>query len=247
MATPSVFKNCKFYIDGYDFSGSMNTLALTREIDEVEYKVFGNAAPVYLPGLEKITFEHQGYASSSGGTDVEDIIYAKLSDASVPMMVCPLTGAVNEQCHFAPGIEYAYQWGGAVGEMNAFTVKGGGQGYPLILGCIMLTGAKTATATGTAYQLGEVTAAQYLYAQLHVFAQSGTTPTLDVTVESDDAEGFSSPTTRITFAQIAGASVPTAVWATPVAGAITDTWWRVKATIGGSDPSFTIAVAVGIR
>lgn len=247
MATPSVLRNCKFYLNGYDFSGSMNTLSIKREVDAVEYRVMGNATPVYLPGLEHVTFEHQGYASSDGSTDQEDIMYDKLSDASVPMMICPTTGAVNEQAHFCPGIEYAYEWGGTVGEMNAFTVRGSGQGYPLVLGRVMMTGAKTETTTGTAYELGAVTAAKYLYAQLHVFAQSGTTPTLDVIVESDDAEGFSSPTTRITFAQVAGASVPTATWATPVAGAITDTWWRVKATLGGTEPSFAIAVAVGIR
>ena len=247
-ATPSILKNCKFYLDGYDFSGSSNALSLTREVDEVECTVWGDAAHRFMPGLEHVKFEHQGYASSDGTSDQEDIMYAKLSTASVPMMVCPTTGAVNTQAHFCPQMQSKYQWGGTVGEMNAFTVSGVGQGQPLILGRIMMTGAKTSTTTGTAYELGAVTAAtNYLYAQLHVFAQSGTSPTLDVIVESDDAEGFSSAATRITFAQIAGASVPTAVWATPVAGAITDTWWRVKATLGGVNPSFTFAIAVGIR
>lgn len=248
-ASPSVLKNCKLYLDGWDLSGTSNALSLTREVDEVECTVWGDAAHRYMPGLEHVKFEHQGYASSTGTVtlDQEDVMYAKLATASVPMMVCPTTGAVNTPAHFCPQMESKYQWGGSIGEMNAYTVSGVGQGQPLILGRIMMTGAKTTTTTGTAYELGAVTAAQYLYAQLHVFAKSGTNPTLDVVVESDDAEAFSSAATKLTFAQIAGASVPTAVWATPVAGAITDTWWRVKATLGGTNPSFTFAVAVGIR
>lgn len=249
MATPSVYKNCKVYFGGYDVSGASNSLTLSREVDEVEYRVYGNACPCYLPGLETVKYELQGYASSNGTTDQEDAMYAKLSMTSLPFMACPTTGAVNEQAHFCPTMESRYQWGGAVGEMNAFTGSGTGQGQPLILGRVMMTGSKATTTTGTPYELGAVTAAtNFLYAQLHVFSVSGTNPTLDVIVESDDAEAFTDPTTRITFAQIAGASVPTAVWATPVAGAITDTWWRVKATIGGTNtPTFNLVVAVGIR
>lgn len=249
MATPSVLKDCKVYFGGYDISGVTNALTLTREVDEVEYRAFGNACPVYLPGLETVRYELEGFASSDGTSDQEDGMYANLSTLSLPFMACPLTGAVNEQAHFCPSMESKYSWGGTVGEMNGFTAAGISQGQPLILGRVMMTGSKATTTTGTAYELGAVTAAtNYLYAQLHVFSVSGTDPTLDVIVESDDAEGFAGPATKITFAQIEGASVPTAVWATPVAGPITDTWWRVKATIGGSDtPTFNFAVAIGIR
>lgn len=248
MAT-SVLKNCKLYLHGYDLSGSANSLKLTHEVAEVDATVFGSAARFSIPGLETVTYEHQGFASSSGGNDQEDVMYDKMGDASVPMMVCPTTGAIGQVAYFTPQVALNYTWGGAVGEMNAFTVTGTGSGQGLVRGTVMATGAKTSNATGTAYELGAVTAAtNYVYAQLHVFAVSGTDPTLDVIVASDDAEGFASSATKITFAQIAGASVPTAVWATPVAGPITDTWWRVGWTIGGSEtPSFTFAVAVGIR
>jgi hypothetical protein len=94
------------------------------------------------------------------------------------------------------------------------------------------------------YALGAATATQHLYGVLHVLAVSGTNPTLDVVIQSDDAEGFASGTTRGTFTQ------KTAVgsqFLTPVAGPVTDTHWRCTWTIGGTNtPSFTIALVVGI-
>jgi hypothetical protein len=76
-----------------------------------------------------------------------------------------------------------------------------------------------------------------------VIAAGGTLPTLDVTVQSDDAEGFASPTTRLTFTQ---KSAIGAEFITPVAGPITDTWWRVSWAIGGTTPTFGIVACVGI-
>ncbi len=244
-ATPQILKNCKLYLAQWDLSGISNQLALTHEYEEVEVPVFGDSARHGIPGLAKTAFEHQGYwAVNSTGTDApDDAMAAKFATASVPMMVCPTTGAAGTIAYFAPKLTTKFNWGGTVGEANAYTITGAGSGYALVRGTVMATGAKTSTANGTAYRLGQVSSGQRLYAQLHVFAASGTSPTLDVLVTSDSAESFASPATRITFAQQTGVG---AAWATPVAGAITDDWWRVEYTIGGTDPSFTFAVAVGI-
>lgn len=101
--------------------------------------------------------------------------------------------------------------------------------------------ARTSSGTGTERQLGALSATQTMYAGLHVIAASGTTPTLDVIVQSDTV-GFASPTTRITFAQ---AVAKTSAWGT-VAGAVTDDYWRVSYTIAGTTPSFTFALICGI-
>jgi hypothetical protein len=246
-ATPWILRDCKLYLDQWDLSGISNQLSLSQEFDEVECLAFGDTCRHGIPGLAKVSFEHQGYwAVNSTGTDApDDAVAANLAVASVPMMVCPTTGVAGTPCYFAPKLTSKYTWGGTVGDINAYTITGSGQGHALVRGTVMGTGAKTSTAAGTAYQLGQVSAAQKLYAQLHVFAVAGTDPTLDVIVESDNAEGFASGATRITFAQ---ATAVGSEWATPVAGAITDDWWRISWTIGGTDnPSFTIAVGVGIR
>jgi hypothetical protein len=104
--------------------------------------------------------------------------------------------------------------------------------------------ARTSSSSGTARQLGAVSATQRLYAALHVFSVSGTSPTLDVKVQSDTS-GFPSATDRITFSQ-ANATSNRAQFSS-VAGAITDDYWRVSWTIGGSaTPTFAFIVTAGI-
>jgi len=100
----------------------------------------------------------------------------------------------------------------------------------------------TSSDTSTGQVLGAVGATEYLYAALHVFSVSAA-DTLDVIIQSDTV-GFSSPTTRVTFTQKAAIG---SQYATPVAGAITDTYWRISYTVAGSDPSISFAVVMGIQ
>ena len=62
-------------------------------------------------------------------------------------------------------------------------------------------------------------------------------------LQSDDNSSFTSPTDRITFTGI------TAIGADfqSVAGAITDTHWRLNYTVSGTNPSFNIHATVGIE
>ena len=108
----------------------------------------------------------------------------------------------------------------------------------------MTNSIETATDDGTPRTLGSVLAGEALYAALHVTAVTGTNPTLDVVIESSATGSFSGEeTTRITFTQADGI---TSEWSS-VAGAVTDTHWRVTWAIGGTDtPTFTFAVIAGI-
>jgi hypothetical protein len=241
-----VLKDCKLYVDGFDLSGDHNALSVQHTYDEVPCKVFGKAANFSLPGLSKIAFSHEGYMQANGTTGVDDVYSARLGSATDAVITwCPATGAVTERSYFSKGIPFSYEHGGQVGEMYAFTVSGAGRGQILVPGSIMKTGAITANGTSTAYQVGAVGATQSLYAAMHIVAVTGTNPTLDLLVQSDDAEAFASPITRVTFAQAAAIG---AQWATPVAGAIADDWWRLSYTIGGTNtPSFTVVVSIGIR
>jgi hypothetical protein len=115
---------------------------------------------------------------------------------------------------------------------------------PLIRG--ILGTHQTAAATSSAstkFQLGAVTAAQYLYGALHVYSASGTNPTLDVTLQSDADASAGSETVRLTFAQKTAAGYE---WASPIVGAITDTYWRASWTVAGTNPLFAFAVVFGI-
>ena len=133
---------------------------------------------------------------------------------------------------------------GPPGGLAMAKVSGKTSTGPIIRGTLMHSGAvaRTASGTGTARQLGAVSSSQKVYAALHVLSASGTTPSLTVKVQSDNAVGFPSATDVITF------SAATAVgsqWGS-TAGALTDDWWRVSYTISGTSPSFLFAVTIGI-
>ena len=62
---------------------------------------------------------------------------------------------------------------------------------------------------------------------MHVLAVSGTNPTLDMIIQSDNVSGFTSPTTKITFDQAVAVG---AQWGTRVAGPLTDDYYRASWT-----------------
>ena len=237
-----VLKNQKLWFGGYDFTGRMNALALESGVELQDGTVFGDTARRRLAGLKSVIANHEGYFDAEL---VDKPLFDAIGIVDQPMTFGPVDGVEGSLAYTFAAIIGQYSPGGQVGELFAFTVSAeGSDGSELIRGTLMHNAARTVTADGTARQLGAVSASQKLYAALHVITVAGSTPTLDVKVQSDDASGFPSPTDRITFTQKTAIG---AKWATPVAGVIDDDWWRITWTIGGGSPSFTFVVVVGIQ
>ena len=235
-----VLKDQKLWFGGYDVTGKANALGLDCGAEAVDDTVFGDTTRSRTGGLKTVAAQVEGFFDAAA---LGSVLYDNIGVKDVPMSFGAQGGAENDVAYTFLANLGQLQLGDEIGGMFDFSVGAEGSG-DLIRATLMHNAARTATANGTARQLGAVSATEKLYAALHVVAASGTTPTLDVTVESDDASGFASPTTRITFAQ------KTAIgseWATPVAGSITDDWWRITWTITGTGPSFTFAVVVGIQ
>ncbi len=217
-------------------------MALNYGVDMLEVTTFNDAAKRRIAGLFDVSADLQGFYQAGTNPDLIDkILWDKLALQDEIMTICPTDGAAGAVAYFTKVVEATYAPGGSVGEAFPFSVEAQGT-ERLIRGIVAETGVKTASGNGTARNMGAVTASQKLYAAMHVIAASGTTPTLDVAIESDDASGFLSPVTRITFAQ---ATAIGAQWK-EVAGAISDTWYRPVLTIGGTTPSFTVVILLGI-
>ncbi len=164
-----------------------------------------------------------------------------------PLSVLPAGITTGSLAYFfqANNLEYT-PLSAAVGDMAMARVAGSTRRGPVVRGQLLIPKTDyTSTDAGTAAQLGAVSASQKLYAALHVFSVSGTSPTLNVLVRSDDDSGMGSATTQITFSEETDA---TTGWQWSSAdGAIADDWFDVSYTIGGSDtPTFNFAVVVGI-
>ena len=232
-----VLLNPKMYVAGLDFSGAYSQHALVMDADSPEFTAFGDTTREYKGGLIGVGSEHQGFWDNPVDSD----LFTNVAAAARNMTLTPEAGADGDRAFFCQTIGTKYSPGANIGDAYAFSASNQVSGT-LTRGLIMGTGAKTVTGNSTARQLGAVSATQKIRASLHVLAVSGTSPTLNVTVRSDDTEGFASPTTRITFPQrtAIGGELLTAD------GAITDAWWRVTWTIGGTSPSFTFVIAVGV-
>lgn len=239
-----VLTDAKLYVAGFDLSGDMNALALTYSADMLDGTTFGNDTRINKAGLKSIVAQHEGFWDSDGTDEPDDVFFSRIGTANVPVTICPTTGADGETAFIFRAVHSAYSPGAAVGDLLAFSVNmEGADGAPLVRATVLHPAtARTASSVGTGRELGALTSAQTLYGSLHVIAASGTAPTLDVVVQSDTANTFASPVTQLTFAQQTGVGSD---WQS-LAGANADTWFRVSYTIGGTSPSFTFVVALGI-
>lgn len=236
-----VLTNCKLFFDGFDLSGDMNALALNYQAEINDATRFGSATRTFLGGVKLGDFSHEGLVNL--GDDLsDDVIFARVG-TEVVMTVAPLTGVESEAAYFNKAIIGSYTPGADHGENFSFGISGEFTDE-FIDGTILRNATDTVTGNGTSQNNGAVGAGQKLYAALHVVAASGTSPLLDVIVQSDDSGGFGTPINRITFAQATGVG---AQFATPIAGVIADTWWRANFTIAGGSPSFTFIVLMGIK
>lgn len=232
-----VLLNVKQYVAGLDLSGSYNQHALVIDADAPEVSAFGDLTRVYLGGLKGAGSEHEGFFDGP----IDDDLFDAIGAAARLTTITP-TDDDGEVAYFFETIGTSYSPGGSIGEAFAFSNSNQVTGL-VTRGLVLSTGAKSSDGDGTARQLGAVASGKVMRAALHVLAIAGTgTPTLDVTVESDNAQAFSDPTTQITFTQAtaAGSELKTK------AGAVTDDWWRVSYDLGATTTSATFVVAAGI-
>lgn len=235
------FTNIKSYVAGYDFTGDSNTATLQIDAAVLDKTTFGsNGWTEVAAGLRSTAFALGGFWQSDTDQAVDPQAFAALG-ASKAVTLTP-TGVEGEVAYLFQAMGSQYALGGAVGDLAPFTLQTvGSDGQGAVRGALLKSrGTVSATgATGTGVQLGAVGATQYLYGAFHVFS-AGTTVT--VVLESDDNSGFTSATTRATFGPITTSG---GTWATRVAGAITDDWYRLRITaITGS---FIVAGSAGIK
>lgn len=226
-----------------DYSGSV-------DIDQKETTtVCSTGWAEYIAGLRRWQLSANGYVDfDSNNVDAKLGTSGSLGGTIVPVTICPsdVGGADGAVAFTGKGLQTQYAiLSGAPGELAPFSLTASGSSAPLVRGTVLCpsSAAKTATGNGTGRQLGAVTAGQSMFLALHVLAISGA-PTFSVILESDDNSGFTSATTRITSANYSASTG--SEWQS-VAGAITDTYWRVRWTVtGGTNPSITFLAVAGI-
>lgn len=227
------------FVDGYDLSGDVNNVDLPLERDALDSTTFGSGGwRERVPGLFSGQLQVNGWYDTGAGTIGEhtaDNIGANRTGTTVTP-----TGADGSDAFMFQGVDTNLSLLGDVGSVSPFSLTQmvrssvGAKDGKLLLPKQTITG----NTDGTAVQMGTVAAGENVYTVIHCFT-AGTTA--DVIVESDSQADFlGTPTERSSTTITATGGT----WVVPVAGPITDDWWRVSVdTVTGS---FVFAVAVAI-
>ena len=235
-------------VAGYQIKSYSNEVSVQLGHESQDATVFGMKTRRMKAGLKTATMSISGLAEAGSSPDKIDDILASVTEGDL-VSVWPTLAEDARKGYAMRVAKMDHQpLGGAVGDLWPFSVTFEAAGEilrPVVLhnSGIADGSAETASTNGDSVQLGAVSASQRITGILHILSVSGTNPTLDVKIRSDDNVAGSSPTDRITFPQqtAAGFSVPV-----PVDGAIADDWWDASWTIGGTDPEFIFVVGLYI-
>lgn len=235
-----IIQNQSVYLDGYDLSGRVNALALDYSADIQDISCLGDTAHSRIGGLKTAAAQVSGFMD----IDATDAFqFSQLGIADTPFSFGASADTPGSVAYTMLAAEADIKLGGAIGDVAPFDAGAQSTGA-LIRGTILLNSKGTpltSTGGGTGLQLGAVSATQRIYAAMHVLGAG--TGSVTCKLQSDSANNFSgAQTDRITFSAATGIS---SQWSS-VAGAITDTWWRIAYTISGGAPSFKLVFVVGI-
>ncbi|SNY29050.1 hypothetical protein [Paractinoplanes atraurantiacus] len=240
-----VLQNVRLFTGSADLTTVNNKVEVKAEAETQDTTAFVPTGDVWtevLAGLRSCELNAEGQWEALDNSRVDNVSFGDLGTIT-PWTICPAGAAVGALAYLTGTLRTSYELGGSVGDVAPWTADGKGS-TPLVRGVIAHPPgtARTANGSGTAIQLPAIAAGQSLYIASHVQSVAGTTPSLTVRVESDDANGFASPTTQATFTAATGLTSQLI----RVPGPITDTWWRAAWTITGTAPSFLFTTAFGI-
>ena len=227
----SVLSNALLLFDGRDLTGQSNAVGIDYGAESKDDTTLADDTRSNLGGLKSVGISAEGFF----GADMDSDLFTAVGVAGSLISVAEgLT--IGDRAYNLPAVLGEYQpLGGQVGDVLGYSLNASARGDLKQGEVLFHSSSEIASGAGAASNVGA--AATQVTAILHVFGVSAA-DTLDVVVESDVDNTFSTPATQITFAQAAAQSAERIV----SVGAVVDTWWRISYTIGGTSPDFAFAV-----
>jgi hypothetical protein len=241
------WKDMSILLGSIEMAGNAKVFDLTTDVQVLDTTSLASTGWVSVIGGNKSGKVNLDFMQDVVASGVDDTLWPLLGVAGTPKSICT-NSADGSVAYLLQTIPLSYTpVSGAVGDLAMGNISGSSSNGPVVRGTLIHPSnvSRTSTSTGTGRQLGAVVAGKSMYAALHVVTVSGTNPTLAVIVQSDDNAGFTTPTSRITFST--ATATTNRAQMSSVAGAITDDYWRISYTIGGTgSPTFAFAVTAGI-
>lgn len=227
-------------------AGFANQVELTATADELDVTTFASAGfRQKVTGLATFNATVSGFQDfAAPGPDPSFQAPTRITAATpVPFSVAVPGTAVGDTCYFGSAQQTSIvPIQTTVGEVAGFSFDFSGA-TALNRGVILAERAsRTSTGTGTIRAFTTPIAGQSIYAIFHVHSVTGS-GSIVFTIQTDDAVGFASPTTRITSQSFTAVGSQRTSVAGPFAG---ETHWRAGWTITGfTAVEFSVAAAVG--
>ena len=243
-----VIKDGQVYYNEYNVSGLLNSVTIEYSGDVPEANVLsGDGTKRRVSGLVDVSISCPGYIDAS---PADMVIYDRIGNVIAgDMSIAPQNPNEGSRAFFLKVHQGTYNILGAVGDVAPFSLDASSN-HPLIKGVVGAIGSKdnigapgAVVDEGMIFNLGDVPSGLKMYAMLHAVKADGTTPTLDVTIQSATALGFGNTTDEITFTQVTGSPFHELI---SVDGPITNEFWRVQWEVDGDDGDYDIFVALGI-
>lgn len=231
----------RFLVGRYDLSGDSNQLELDINSNAIEYNVFQTPAQQSIAGVPDAKLTVNGYYNGPDTGDMEERLYTMLANESAPRVAAVL--GTNQPIPVAYVLPSTYnsQLNIATPVNNLITLQGLWptktsqlyRGYQLWAGAVTATGTKTGVDFGSA---GAAGGTAWLFATA---SAGGSVVGATVDVESDDNSGFTTATSRGTFALTGLASHEISL-------ATVERYMRINTTDPASATSITFTVIVAV-
>ena len=236
MPTFSHGKDAVVLLDNTNLSTTLSDVSVSLTSDVAETSTFSTSSKTYVSGLKDGTATASGFfETSSPDSDAEFL--AQLGSTGSAFSIAPTGYTRGNPATLGSVIETSYDRSADVGGVVSIAVAFQFSDDFFDGKSLVAPAAFTTTSTETSVDFGAA-GTNGGGAVLHVTAASGTSPTLDAKIQtSADNVSFSD---YITFAQktAVGSEFKTST-SNPARYA------RAVLTIGGSSPSFTVAISFG--
>jgi len=238
-----VIRNASLFLHSTQLASNTNAIEFSASAEKVVSTNFASSGwEESLQGIR--TTELSCDLMLESAIEPETTLSALVENATdVPFSVTKTyPPATEDVCWFSTVVALYITFKAVLGDLWRGSMKFGNRATAVRGFVVEYNADRTATGVSASCTMPAAASTDRVWIAVHVTAASGTLPTLDLVLESDALDTYGSPTTRITVPQFTAVGS----YITYLAGAVTDTEYRISATVGGTLPHFTYMVAMGI-
>jgi hypothetical protein len=233
-------KDTTVLMNQYDISSFLDNSETEHTIEVLEATTYGNDSKVYALGKEDGIATLEGLGDG-GAAELDQILSGIKRSTGVKATI--VRGVANEDmADLLSVIESQFDTQASITGLIRLTAALQADSDGVDHGHILRVPSATGASSNSSALDGAAATTNGGVGHLHVSANSGTTPTLDVIIE-DSADGSTGWATIATFTQVTTTNQAVRV---EITGTV-KRYIRAAWTIGGSTPSYTFAVAFARR